>query len=151
MLDHISLGLEPGKDFAIGAIDPAIARGLNWAVKKIAQGPIDMKGVNGWLNILDLGRFGTDYNTCAAIAWLGPGALWAEDAVYPTAYRDGNGNLLDGTSKYILHIAGHSRFQRCKRSCRAVGCGRDDDRLSVPNAHFGTLLLCGYPYNRVRC
>lgn len=60
------LGLEPGKGFAVDEIDPAIARGLNWAVKeaqvKIAQGPIDMKGVNGWLNLLNLGRYGTDYN-----------------------------------------------------------------------------------------
>jgi len=102
------LGIEPGKDFSIGIVDPAVARGLNWAVKeaqvKIAQGPIDMKGVNGWLNILNLGKFGTDYNTRAAIAWLGLGALWAEDAVYPTAYRDGDGNLLDGASKYVLHL-----------------------------------------------
>ena len=102
------LGIEPGQEFDIGKIDPAIARGLNWAVReaqrKIAEGPIEMKGTNGWLNLLDLGKYGTDYDTRAAIAWLGLGALWAQDAVYPTAYHDADGKLLNGADKYVLHL-----------------------------------------------
>lgn len=27
-----------------------------------------------------------------------------EDALYPTAFRDGDGNLLDGQSKYVIHF-----------------------------------------------
>lgn len=73
------LGIEPGKDFDITKVDPKIARGLNRATKeawnKLAAGPLEMKGTNGWVNFLGLGQFGTDYNTRAAIAILGLGAL----------------------------------------------------------------------------
>ena len=102
------IGIEPGGDFDISKVDPAIARGLNQAVKevqvKIANGPLEIKAVNGWVNPLNLGRFGTDYNARAAVAWLGLGALWAQDAVYPSAYVDGDGKLLEGTGKYALHL-----------------------------------------------
>src|SRR5262245_62082628 len=102
------LGVEPGKDFDLSTVDPGIARGLNRAVKvvwgKLESAPRQMKTVQGWVNPLNLGRFGTDYDTRAVIAWLGLGALTADDAVYPSAFVDGDGKPLDGTSKYVLHI-----------------------------------------------
>ena len=70
----------------------------------LTAAPTEMKGVNGWVNPLNLGRFGTDYNTRAAIAWLGLGALTSDDAVYPSAYVDGDGKPLNGASKYILRL-----------------------------------------------
>jgi hypothetical protein len=30
--------------------------------------------VNGWINLLDLGRYGTDYNTRAGVAYSGRNA-----------------------------------------------------------------------------
>ena len=63
-----------------------------------------MKTVNGWLLPLNLGRYGTDYNTRAFVAFVGLGALWAEDAVYPSAFVDGDGKPLDGARAYLLHF-----------------------------------------------
>jgi len=52
----------------------------------------------------DLGRYGADYNTRAFIAYAGLGALTSDDAVYPSAFVDGNGQVLDAAYKYIIHF-----------------------------------------------
>jgi hypothetical protein len=96
------LGVEPGKDFDIGRIDPGIARGLRRAVKeapiKLADGTTKMKNVNGWIRPPDLGRYGTDYDTRAGIAMAGLGADLQEDTIYPIAFVDGSGKRLDSAS-----------------------------------------------------
>jgi hypothetical protein len=101
------LGIEPGKDFDIGKIDPAVARGLQRAVEevpaKMQEGVSKMKTVNGWMQPTNLGRYGTDYDTRAGIAWLGLGADLQEDTIYPTAYTDGDGKPLDSANKYVMH------------------------------------------------
>jgi len=101
------LGVEPGKEFNISAIDPAIARGLERAVKdvqiKMQEGVTKMKTVNGWIQPSDLGRYGTDYDTRAGIAYVGLGADMPEDTIYPTAFVDGDGKLLDSANKYVMH------------------------------------------------
>jgi hypothetical protein len=100
------LGVEPGKDFDIGKIDPAIARGLQRAVKeapiKLNDGTVKMKNVNGWIRSPDVGRYGTDYDTRAAIAMAGLGADLQEDTIYPIAFVDGGGNRLDSANKYVM-------------------------------------------------
>jgi hypothetical protein len=102
------LGIEPGKDFDTASLDPAIAKGLNrvpgevWL--KFQQGPYAAPTVNGWQNMLNLGRYGTDYVTRALVAWFGLGALTSDDAAYPTAFIDGDGSILDGAGKYVLHF-----------------------------------------------
>lgn len=102
------LGIEPGKDFDPGKLDQHILKGLNavpWNVwKLLAEGPFTMQAVNGWLNIMNLGRYGTDYNTRAFIAYAGLGALTSDDAVYPSAFIDGSGKALDATYKYVMHF-----------------------------------------------
>ena len=46
------IGLEPGKDFDAGGVDPAIAKGLSRAARKVwgllESAPYQMKTVNGW-------------------------------------------------------------------------------------------------------
>jgi hypothetical protein len=69
-----------------------------------------MKTVNGWLLPVNLGRYGTDYNTRAFVAFVGLGALWSEDAVYPSAFVDGDGKPLDGASGYRLHFGKDGLF-----------------------------------------
>jgi hypothetical protein len=102
------LGIEPGKPFDIGKIDPGIVRGLEKAVKevpiKMQEGVPKMSNVNGWINMLTLGRYGTDYNTRAGVAYMGLGANQREDTVYPTAYVDGDGNPLDSAHKYVMRF-----------------------------------------------
>lgn len=53
---------------------------------------------------MNIGRFGTDYETRAFIAYFGLGALTSDDAVYPSAVLDGDGKALDGAQKYIMHF-----------------------------------------------
>jgi hypothetical protein len=91
------LGIEPGKPFDISKVDRGIAAALRKAVKevqiKMAEDITKLKNVNGWINLLNLGRYGTDYNTRAGVAYMGLGADMREDTVYPTAYLDGEGHL----------------------------------------------------------
>jgi hypothetical protein len=110
MLEKLKkLGIEPGKEFDAGKLDRAIIKGLNDAPGevwlKFQQGPYEAPNVNGWLNILNIGRYGTDYATRALIAWFGLGALTSDDCVYPSVLVDGDGNVLDSAAKYILHFA----------------------------------------------
>ena len=108
------LGIEPGQDFDFGKLDPAVAAGLNRAVRetwrKIESAPYKMETLNGWANPLTLGAYGTDYATRAVIAWLGLGALTKEDAVYPTAFEDSDGNRLDFAKKYAMHVRKDQMF-----------------------------------------
>ncbi len=102
------IGIEPGKAFDPAEVDPVILKGLDrvpndiWG--KLTVGPYSAPTVNGWQNPLNLGRYGTDYETRALIAWLGLGALTSDDAVYPSAFVDGNGQVLDGAARYVVHF-----------------------------------------------
>ncbi len=100
------LGIEPGKPFRLSEVDPGIGRGLTRAVGdvwgRLATGPLGMPSRNGWIDMLNLGAYGTDYDTRAAVAWLGLGALSKEDAVYPTAFVDSEGRPLDFTARYTM-------------------------------------------------
>jgi hypothetical protein len=102
------LGIEPGKDFDPGKLDARVRKGINeapWNVwKLLAEGPYTMSAQNGWINMTNLGRYGTDYNTRAFIAYAGLGALTSDDAVYPSAFVDNNGQALDAEYKYSIHF-----------------------------------------------
>ena len=108
------IGLTPGQDFDAGRVDPATGKGLTRAARKVwgmlETGPYQMQTVNGWLLPMNLGRYGTDYNTRAFVAFVGLGALSAEDAVYPSAFVDGDGKPLDGASAYLIHFGKDGLF-----------------------------------------
>jgi len=93
-----TIGLNPWQDFDAGRVDPATAKGLSRAARRVwgllETAPYQMKTVNGWLLPLNLGRYGTDYNTRAFVAFVGLGALWSDDAVYLSAFVDGDGKPL---------------------------------------------------------
>ena len=103
------LGIEPGKDFDPGKLDAQVRKGIDAAPfnvwKVLAEGPYTMSATNGWLTMKDLGRYGTDYNTRAFIAYAGLGALTSDDALYPSAFVDGNGRALDAAYKYVIRFA----------------------------------------------
>ena len=62
--------------------------------------------VNGWsLTTENVGTYGTSYEQRAAIALGGLGANLPDDAIYPTAFVDGDGKPLNGTSRYVVHFA----------------------------------------------
>lgn len=108
MLEKLQkLGVEPGKDFDPSKLDPAVRKGINRAPftvwNQFFTGPFKMNLPNGWSNMLNIGRFGTDYSTRAFVAYFGLGAGVKEDIVYPTTFTDGNGVPLQGEYKYVMH------------------------------------------------
>jgi len=102
------LGVEPGKEFDPDKLDPSVRKAINAAPAdvwyKFATAAYDMKPPNGWGTLLNIGRFGTDYQTRAYVAYFGLGAGLAEDIIYPTAFVDGDGHALDGAYKYVVHF-----------------------------------------------
>jgi hypothetical protein len=102
------LGVEVGKPFDAAKLNPDVLQGINavpYEVNKLFEaGPFTMKTVNGWINMLDIGAYGTDYQTRAYVAYMGLGALAKEDAVYPTAFVDSKNTALDGSRKYVMHF-----------------------------------------------
>ncbi|MGH6843094.1 MAG: DUF1254 domain-containing protein, partial [Methylocella sp.] len=105
-----ALGIEPGKPFNAAKLDPETVSIINKAAKDtLADMPAAMTKsgdkVNGWIIGRDnLGTYGTWYLRRAIIAMGGLGANLVEDAVYPTAFVDGDEKPLSGANKYIVHF-----------------------------------------------
>lgn len=51
-----------------------------------------------------MGRYGTNYPYRASWTFYGVGGNLPEDAIYPFAAKDGDGNPLNGANKYVLHF-----------------------------------------------
>jgi hypothetical protein len=61
--------------------------------------------LHGWSTPpANLGNYGTDYSTRAAVAMIGLGANLPPDATYPNTRLDQDGRLLDGSQRYRLHF-----------------------------------------------
>ena len=104
------IGIEVGKSFDIGKLDPRIQRGLE-TVREDAQKlmawklPTLARVVNGWsLNTDTMGVYGNYYLKRAIIAQAGLGANLPEDAIYPINLGDETGKPLDGANSYTLHF-----------------------------------------------
>lgn len=103
------VGIVPGKDFDIGKVDPAVAKGLA-RVPKAAQEKImaHFKAAgtleNGWQFTTKTGLYGTDYLQRALITAIGLGANRPQDAVYPTSTEDATGKKYNGANKYVMHF-----------------------------------------------
>jgi DNA sulfur modification protein DndE len=103
------LAIVPGREFDLGKVDPAVARGLQRAVKagldQIVAKTTDVgKKVNGW-DIAFTGDYGTDYLFRSAVAFVGLGANRPQDACYPMTGVDAEGKPLGGANRYVLHFA----------------------------------------------
>ncbi len=61
--------------------------------------------MNGWrVNLSAIGSYGTDYRARASIAFAGLGANPPDDAVYPGAYADADGQPLGSEHRYVLYF-----------------------------------------------
>jgi len=104
------IGIVPGEKFDPAKLDPAVAKGLEKALtvaleKLTAASKETGAPVNGWrVPPMVLGNFGTDYGARAVVALVGLGANLPADAVYPSAFVDGEGQTLNGANRYVLHI-----------------------------------------------
>lgn len=103
------IGLIPGQEFDLSNFEPevieAIESGAISGRQKI-ESNIANTGTfeNGWQKTVDTGSYGTDYLFRATVALIGLGANIAEDAIYPTAFLDSDGNKLNGKNKYMVHF-----------------------------------------------
>jgi hypothetical protein len=102
------LGIKPGAKFSMASFTPEVRKAIEEAV---ADGQTIMKeakrgkNVNGWDITLDMGRYGTNYPYRASWTFYGVGGNLAEDAVYPFAEKDADGQPLDGANKYMLRFS----------------------------------------------
>jgi hypothetical protein len=111
ILDRMKrIGIAPGKAYSVSSQPQEVQDALNAAPSSALK---DIKeawrkaGVlaNGWrTNLTAIGTYGTDYLHRAGVAYGGLGANVPDDAVYPTAFADGDGQPFDSGERYILHF-----------------------------------------------
>lgn len=104
------IGIEPGKDYDLSKIDPSLIPSLEKAPKLGQEMIVSHKKelgsqINGWTFGTKTGTYGTDYLQRAAVAFFGLGANLPEDAIYPMATVDSNGDPLTGKNRYVIHFA----------------------------------------------
>jgi hypothetical protein len=107
-----SIGVRAGGPFSMDAIDASIADGINQGAEA-AETRIVGEGektrgrkVNGWeIPPANTANFGTDYMYRAIVARLGLGANLCDDAMYPRATTDSQGQPLTGENIYTLRFA----------------------------------------------
>jgi hypothetical protein len=107
---YAAIGVAPGTPFDLKSLDPAVAKSVEGSVQT-AQAKIMAearkphgKKVNGWDVMTNLGRYGTDYLFRSVIALVGLGANLPEDAIYPHATEDTDGQPLNGANRYLIHF-----------------------------------------------
>jgi hypothetical protein len=105
------IGIAPGAAFDIRKFDLEIVEGLNQSIDA-ARTKIGAelkttigKNVNGWDVMTNTGRYGTNYLLRAVVAQFGLGANLPEDAIYPRAATDTDGNSLTGANRYTIDFA----------------------------------------------
>lgn len=106
------IGLEPGRDLGFASLPATVRQALDEApaagLAAIRRRSEHMAAeVHGWTMMTGaVGYFGADYVFRAAVALGGLGANRPEDAIYPIATKDGDGQPLNGANRYTL------RFER---------------------------------------
>jgi hypothetical protein len=111
ILDRMKrIGIVPGKSFSFASAPKDVQDALNTAppvaLKQIKEA-WSKAGVpaNGWrTNLTAIGTYGTDYLHRAGVAYGGYGANAIEDAVYPTAFADADGQQLTSDHHYVVHF-----------------------------------------------
>jgi hypothetical protein len=107
-----SIGVRAGGPFSIDSIDSSIADGITQGVEaaktRIIGEAEKIRGrkVNGWeIQPANTANFGTDYMYRAIVARVGLGANLRDDAMYPRATTDSQGQPLTGKNVYTLRFA----------------------------------------------
>ena len=115
-----ALGIAPGVEFPWERFEPAVQDAISAGVTAGQQAIHDQEAhlgehINGWQVALDMGRYGTRYAYRAAWTFFGVGGNLIEDACYPLAVTDGDGEPLDSSHRYTLHF----EPENCRRSTRS--------------------------------
>jgi hypothetical protein len=109
LADLALLGLQPGHPMPAWSRWQAqmLGLGMHLAERKLQQALDAPQGLHaGWRQPpMHIGRYAEDYGFRAVVAMIGLGANLAEDAVYPNASQDSQGQPLQGGRRYRLHFA----------------------------------------------
>lgn len=104
------IGIDLTYGFDARKLAPETIAGLNRAAVDAfqiianSQEELNPRFINGWIVITGLGIYGDQFLKRAYIAFSGLGANVDEEAIYPRAFTDEQGNQLNGQYKYILHF-----------------------------------------------
>jgi DNA sulfur modification protein DndE len=95
-------------DLDLSKLPTGVAQGLSRvpeaAHKKILGHYAAQKQANGWIVSTGSGHYGTDYLQRALVAYIGVGGNLPADGFYPIARFDGDGKLLNGAGRYMMHF-----------------------------------------------
>jgi hypothetical protein len=104
------LGFRPGTPFDLADASQAVRDAVEAApaaasAQVAASIPRAGALINHWQMVNSpIGTYGTDYLKRALIAQLGLGANPVEDAIYPTAFTDGDGQAFDSSRRYVMRF-----------------------------------------------
>ena len=106
-----TIGIVPGEKFDPSKLDPAVAKGLEKslpvALEKLEAASKETRRAGQRLAHAADDRSATsarDYGARAVVALVGLGANLPQDAVYPSAFVDGDGKPLNGANRYVMHF-----------------------------------------------
>ncbi|MNF29241.1 hypothetical protein D3C84_99390 [compost metagenome] len=102
------IGIKPGSAFnPPAALAEAIARGAEAGREQVraASSKVSREQTGWFRSPANVGKFGADDLTRAAVAWRYIYANDAVEALYPMALNDTQGQPLDGNHTYRLHFA----------------------------------------------
>ncbi|MFG1820683.1 DUF1254 domain-containing protein [Kribbella sp. NPDC049174] len=112
VLDRLArIGFNVGDTFDLNQADPVVQGALAKAVPAAQQKITDRqkrlgRTVNGWeMTTENVGNYGTDYLQRACVELIGLGANLPDDAIYPLAYVDVEGQPFTGEQRYAWHLA----------------------------------------------
>lgn len=110
LLDRVArLGVGPYREFDLDGFEPATQQAIRDGVAE-AHAAIETRGnnlgtvVEGWQDIPPMGTYGTDYLFRSAVAWKFIYTNSPEEAMYPIAESDSNGEPLAGDHSYVLRF-----------------------------------------------
>lgn len=105
-----AIGFEPGAPFDAASLDPGTVGIINRAAAdQLSALPAAVTGagqvMGSWrVSLHGIGTYGAAYRQRMIVAAGGIGALWPEDAIYPVAFVDADGQTLNGAHRYKLHF-----------------------------------------------
>ena len=108
-----------------------------WIAHQRVMKALNNKAMDGSWSVppLNLGRYGSDYNTRAAVAMVGLGANLPEDAIYPNTALDHQGKTLNGQHRYRMHFAANS-LPPVKAFWSITAYGADEFLIDNPIQRF---------------
>jgi hypothetical protein len=130
-LAHV--GLQPGPNVQLSRLDELSFSIGRWLANQKIKNALSAKNTDGtWRTPpLNLGQYGSDYNTRAVVAMVGLGANLPEDALYPNTASDEQGQALNGKHRYRIHFKA-DQLPPVKAFWSLTAYGQDD--FLVPNA-----------------